>query len=371
MRSQERLAGPTRDEPSAGDAGLVRDRKRGPGDRQGSAGNADGTVRRRRRAHSQVHRRNVAGKARRPAMSMPEILRWADEYHDRHGKWPNANSGTIPEAPGESWLHIERALNQGHRGLPGRSTLARLFRAKRGDPSMAGLVPLTIERILKWADAYFMRKRDWPNRDSGPIPESPGDTWAKVDDALSHGLRGLEGGSSIHRLCALKRGPRHPINRPDLTILADPGLGRRVPRASWPVAGPAFRPDPGGPGRDVVHGQRRRPARPSRTPGWIDDPAAARPPPWTATPIRAAGFDGRTDPGLGGLVPRPDRSMAQYQVGCDSRGSGGKLALRRLGPASWPAGHSRRFIAGSSAGPGVDPTVVSPAAIYLGVGLDV
>ena len=65
-------------------------------------------------------------------MTVPEILRWADEYHNRHGTWPDSTSGPIPEAPGETWKRVNVALLRGGRGLPRGATLKRLLWEQRG-----------------------------------------------------------------------------------------------------------------------------------------------------------------------------------------------------------------------------------------------
>ena len=56
----------------------------------------------------------------------------------------------------------------------------------RGEPR-----DLSEDDILGWADAFYARHGDWPSFDSGPIPESCGETWLTVSAALALGLRGL------------------------------------------------------------------------------------------------------------------------------------------------------------------------------------
>lgn len=68
---------------------------------------------------------------RRPPLSIEEILRWADAYYERHGKRPAGDSGPIPEAPGESWNAVDRALVDGRRGLPAGSSIAKLLALHR------------------------------------------------------------------------------------------------------------------------------------------------------------------------------------------------------------------------------------------------
>jgi hypothetical protein len=65
---------------------------------------------------------------------------------------------------------------------------------------------LTERLILAWADAHFARTGTWPQTASGPVPESPGETWRRIDNALRLSLRGLEGGSSLARLLERERG---------------------------------------------------------------------------------------------------------------------------------------------------------------------
>jgi hypothetical protein len=55
------------------------------------------------------------------------VLAWADAHYERTGRWPHGKSGPIPEAPGETWNAVNMALYEGHRGLPGRSSLSRLL----------------------------------------------------------------------------------------------------------------------------------------------------------------------------------------------------------------------------------------------------
>ena len=141
--------------------------------------------------------RHVHSKGHRPPLLIPDILHWADAYHDRHGVWPNAQSGPIPEAPGNTWRAVSNALFSGLRGLTGDTSLARLLQKERGVSHLHDVVPFTIEGILAWADAHHARTATWPNSDSGPIPESPGDNWCKVNDALRRGHHGMKGNSSL------------------------------------------------------------------------------------------------------------------------------------------------------------------------------
>lgn len=66
-----------------------------------------------------------------PRLSIAKILRWADAHFARNGRRPTRASGPIMEAPGETWLAIDKALMNGRRGLSASSTLARLLEDRR------------------------------------------------------------------------------------------------------------------------------------------------------------------------------------------------------------------------------------------------
>ena len=74
-------------------------------------------------------------------------------------------------------------------------------RAEQGEPP-----DLTQAQVLAWADAFFERTGDWPNPWSGPIQETPGETWLLVAAALALGLRGFAPGGSIPRFLEEHRG---------------------------------------------------------------------------------------------------------------------------------------------------------------------
>jgi hypothetical protein len=129
------------------------------------------------------------------------------------------NGGKVPTTKGEtSWRDIDAVLRAGFRGLPGGSSLAQLLEACRGVPNRLNVPRLTPALILRWADAHFALTGSWPNRDSGEIPESPGNTWRNIEDALRQKGRGLRGVSSLARLLAKHRGIRNHMDLPRLTL---------------------------------------------------------------------------------------------------------------------------------------------------------
>lgn len=71
--------------------------------------------------------------AKRPPLTIEQILAWAEAYYQRTGKWPTAASGEIPQAPGETWKIINGALWEGHRGFPGGDSLSQFLRQHFGE----------------------------------------------------------------------------------------------------------------------------------------------------------------------------------------------------------------------------------------------
>jgi hypothetical protein len=60
-------------------------------------------------------------------LNIEQILAWAEGYRGRHSRWPDNQSGEIPDSGGETWMAIERALNRAARGLPVPYTLHQLI----------------------------------------------------------------------------------------------------------------------------------------------------------------------------------------------------------------------------------------------------
>ncbi len=153
-----------------------------------------------------AERRGVRNTGNLPALTINQILKWADVHHEQTGEWPKQTTGAVLDAPGEKWGNIQVALASGLRGLPGGSSLAQLLAAKRGFRNTGNLPRLTIAQILKWSDAHHERTGDWPKVKSGPVFGAPGEKWQNIQNALYQGQRGLPGGSSLAKLLRQKRG---------------------------------------------------------------------------------------------------------------------------------------------------------------------
>jgi hypothetical protein len=135
-------------------------------------------------------------------LTVDQILAWADAHRAATGRWPVEDSGPVSGAPGESWKAISLALANGYRGLPPGSSLARMLAERRGARNRKGLPRLTIEQILAWAEAYRSATGRWPSSESGPVAgaPAPGETWARINQALWKGHRGLPGGLTLARV---------------------------------------------------------------------------------------------------------------------------------------------------------------------------
>jgi hypothetical protein len=150
-------------------------------------------------------------------LTIPQVLRWADQHHDRTGRWPSASSGPVAGQEGLTWSAVNNDLKLGIRGLTGGSSLARLLAEQRGARNRVSLPRLTVERILEWADRHHARTRAWPVQGSGPVEGSGGESWLAVDRLLRRG-RGLPGGSSLPKLLARERGVRNTSDLPPLSV---------------------------------------------------------------------------------------------------------------------------------------------------------
>jgi hypothetical protein len=154
-----------------------------------------------------------------PRLTYREILEWAARHHRRSGRWPVHHSGPVTEAPEESWANIDAALRVGGRGLAVGSSLAMLLARYRRVPNRLAKRPrLTFKKILLWADRHRRRTGTWPEKESGPIPRSGGETWIGIGEALLRGRRGLPGGTTLVQLLAKHRGRPYRRKGPDLAV---------------------------------------------------------------------------------------------------------------------------------------------------------
>ena len=161
-----------------------------------------------------------------PRPTVRGILSWADGHRRRSGSWPTSDSGPVREGPGENWGAINIALQRGRRGLPAGSSLARLLAARRDARNPKDLPRLTSRQVLALARAHRLRTGSWPTAASGPIFDTPGETWGAVQAALLGGYRGLPAGLTLARLT----GARRSVPRGSASSCA---LSRQAEMACW------------------------------------------------------------------------------------------------------------------------------------------
>jgi hypothetical protein len=79
-----------------------------------------------------VRHRGVTLNTERPRLTVVQILRWADEYHRKTGRWPNLNSGPVAGLGTLTWRAVNKDLSRGLRGLPGASPWPGCWRSGAG-----------------------------------------------------------------------------------------------------------------------------------------------------------------------------------------------------------------------------------------------
>ena len=72
------------------------------------------------------HRRPKRLRAKSYELTVKQILRWADAFHEQHGRWPQRTDGSIDGTLQETWAIINGCLAKAHRGCTGPHELALL-----------------------------------------------------------------------------------------------------------------------------------------------------------------------------------------------------------------------------------------------------
>jgi hypothetical protein len=164
----------------------------------------------------------IRPRAKKPDLTIGQILTWADDFHRTHGRWPTMTDGLVEGTADQTWLAADASLRVGTRGLPGGSSLAKLLLKCRGRRHWHLPPDLSIAHILVWADSHHRRTGEWPGgHDTGQIPNAPkGLTWVAIEIALHRGKRNLPCGTTLARLLEKHRGVRNRLAVPDLTEAA-------------------------------------------------------------------------------------------------------------------------------------------------------
>lgn len=163
-------------------------------------------------------KRGVRNTAALPPIATEQLLSWADAHYARTGSWPTSASGPAVGSDGETWSAIDNALKSGCRGFGIGGSLAKFLAENRGVRNHLALPPLSVGRILRWADAHRRKTGEWPSAKSGPIENAPEENWNAVDSALAVGNRGLPGSDSLARLLERERGKRNRKNLAPLSL---------------------------------------------------------------------------------------------------------------------------------------------------------
>jgi hypothetical protein len=137
-------------------------------------------------------------------------------HMERVGTLPDKYSGAVFELPSKTWGMIDSALRKGNVELAGKSNLAKFISIEFKIRNLKYLPELDVEIIKRCILAYHKRTNEWPDKDSGEIPELPGETWSSIDSALYRGKRGLHK-SSLAKLREQLGGKPNHYDQPNLT----------------------------------------------------------------------------------------------------------------------------------------------------------
>ena len=167
-----------------------------------------------------------------PPWRIEQVLAWIDAYRAATGRWPRTLSGPVDEAPHITWTAINDALRRGWNERPGGGTLARFIMEHRGPAARNRPVPLTLEQVRGWMDAHRAATGSWPHVKSGPVRDVPHpETWARIDQALNRGNRGLPSGLSLARVRPDFVAVRPPLTIAQILAWAD---AHRAATGHWP-----------------------------------------------------------------------------------------------------------------------------------------
>lgn len=142
-----------------------------------------------------------------------KILEAARDYHARHGKLPTGkNREHLSTYPGTSWRMVDAAGHHGFRGLTAGRPLAAILAPlrkelgsnPRGRKPGVALKPLLSEQeVLEAGRTFFELHGALPDsQEVREVPGLPHETWAAVNQAGQHGLRGLSQGRTLSKILA-------------------------------------------------------------------------------------------------------------------------------------------------------------------------
>lgn len=143
------------------------------------------------------------GTLRKPLLNEDSVRAAARDFFRLHGRLPTHHSREpIPSLPNETWPGINFAGQNGSRGLSEGRTVSKILAPLRAELGIDP--PLSEAGIVAAAQEFHRLNGRLPNSgDSSQRPPGlPRDTWCILNHALSRGLRGLPGGTTLAKLLA-------------------------------------------------------------------------------------------------------------------------------------------------------------------------
>src|SRR5262245_37497265 len=260
---------------------------------------------------------------RRPSLTVPLVLSWADAHHCRTGQWPQTTTGWVRDGPlGENWRKIDNTLRYGLRGLDGGASLAQLLERCRGVRKVQDLLPLTEGRGVEWAVRHKLKvqkmaqlrvrsdrggsRRSVGERGPGPSGRDPWPPrWFVPCPVVSLPARDQESG-------------QHPAadDRPNTR------MGGPPPRANRPLAPIPRWPGPRRSRRELAGDRLGLGTGTPRTAGWLRAGPCVGQVPGSSEQGPPPSADEKADQGVGQGPLLADPEMADGQVGADPRDRG-------------------------------------------------
>ena len=143
-----------------------------------------------------LRKRNVRKYTSLHRFDLRTISMWIENFYEKYGRWPSAESGTIKESNNTTWRAVDAALTVGCRGLTGGSSLANYIKEVFDVRKKTKKREIKITDIHLYVQSYHKEHSKWPSSLSGNVKNTDL-TWSIIDSALRRGNRGLKGGSSL------------------------------------------------------------------------------------------------------------------------------------------------------------------------------
>lgn len=124
-------------------------------------------------------------KQRKDPLSLDLIVYWISRYFSQNGSYPiSRGCEAIQEMEGYTWRGVDAALRQGHRGLPGKFSLAEFIVKHFGAVNKTNKKAWTKKDVIRWIKDFYKRNNLPPHQDSGIVncePEFGRLTWESIN----------------------------------------------------------------------------------------------------------------------------------------------------------------------------------------------